>query len=109
MKILKYKLPSGRHILLYGTDDKLPDELFQYIGECTKEDIELPIFKQGTFLNTINKERTSDKILIENGIESIQDLTDCYYHIRNKVSNLSKRVRDLVIEKYSEIINNCNF
>lgn len=53
--------------------------------------------------------RTEDKILVENGIESIQDLSECYCQIRNKVSNLSKKVRDLVIKKYSEIINNYNF
>ena len=47
--------------------------------------------------------RTEDKILVENGIESIQDL------LSNKVSNLSKKVRDLVIKKYSDIINNYNF
>lgn len=108
MKISKYQLPSGKH-LLYGTRDKELPYYFQYIGEYTKKDIILPIFNKDTIINTIHGMRTSDKILVENGIESIQDLSECYCQIRNKVSNLSKKVRDLVIKKYSDIINNYNF
>lgn len=37
------------------------------------------------------------------------NLFKIYCQIRNKVSNLSKKVRDLVIKKYSDIINNYNF
>lgn len=58
----------------------------------------LPIFNEDTLFDTMQGKRTEDKILVENGIESIQDLSECYCQIRNKVSNLSKKVRDLVIK-----------
>ena len=70
----KYQLPSGKHLLLYGTRDKELPYYFQYIGEYTKKDIILPIFNKDTIINTIHGMRTSDKILVENGIESIQDV-----------------------------------
>jgi hypothetical protein len=108
MKIFKYRLPSGKHILIYRSGNKSSD-YFQYVEEYTKKDIELPIFNEDTLFDTMQGKRTEDKILVENGIESIQDLSECYCQIRNKVSNLSKKVRDLVIKKYSDIINNYNF
>jgi hypothetical protein len=108
MKIFKCHLPSGKHILIYRSGNKSSD-YFQYVEEYTKKDIELPIFNEDTLFDTMQGKRTEDKILIENGIESIQDLSECYCQIRNKVSNLSKKVRDLVIKKYSDIINNYNF
>lgn len=109
MKIFKYRLPSGKHILIYRSKDNKSSDYFQYVEEYTKKDIELPIFNEDTLFDTIQGKRTEDKILVENGIESIQDLSECYCQIRNKVSNLSKKVRDLVIKKYSDIINNYNF
>lgn len=109
MKIFKYRLPSGKHILIYRSRDNKSSDYFQYVEEYTKKDIELPIFNEDTLFDTMQGKRTEDKILVENGIESIQDLSECYCQIRNKVSNLSKKVRDLVIKKYSDIINNYNF
>lgn len=109
MKIFKCHLPSGKHILIYRSRDNKSSDYFQYVEEYTKKDIELPIFNEDTLFDTMQGKRTEDKILIENGIESIQDLSECYCQIRNKVSNLSKKVRDLVIKKYSDIINNYNF
>lgn len=109
MKIFKYRLPSGKHILIYRSKDNKSSDYFQYVEEYTKKDIELPIFNEDTLFDTMQGKRTEDKILVENGIESIQDLSECYCQIRNKVSNLSKKVRDLVIKKYSDIINNYNF
>lgn len=109
MKIFKYRLPSGKHILIYRSRDNKSSDYFQYVEEYTKKDIELPIFNEDTLFDTMQGKRTEDKILVENGIESIQDLSECYCQIRNKVSNLSKKIRDLVIKKYSDIINNYNF
>lgn len=43
------------------------------------------------------QKRTRDKILFDAGV--------AYYNIRKHQSNFSKKVRELVVEKYSEIIN----
>lgn len=96
-------------IFKYRSRDNKSSDYFQCVEEYTKKDIELPIFNEDTLFDTMQGKRTEDKILVENGIESIQDLSECYCQIRNKVSNLSKKVRDLVIKKYSDIINNYNF
>lgn len=40
MKIFKYRLPSGKHILIYRSKDNKSSDYFQYVEEYTKKDIE---------------------------------------------------------------------
>ena len=56
MKIFKYRLPSGKHILIYRSGNKSSD-YFQYVEEYTKKDIELPIFNEDTLCRE-NEQRT---------------------------------------------------
>jgi hypothetical protein len=53
MKIFKYRLPSGKHILIYRSRDNKSSDYFQYVEEYTKKDIELPIFNEDTLFDTM--------------------------------------------------------
>lgn len=50
------------------------------------------------------KKRTKDKILEEEGISSYLDISAAYELLKFKSLNKSRRVRELVLEKYIEII-----
>ena len=71
---------------------------------------ELPIIELNDFLLRLlkPKERTITHRLAEIGIESIYHLTANKLLIDKKKSNLSKSQRDIVIQRYNDIINTIN-
>lgn len=102
MKYKKYKVRE-REFLLYSEEDfNLPEEL-KLTGEESSLDEELPIYNYKDFMIAILGKRTRDRILESEGIVSFKDLKYAYNLVRNKMLNKSKRVRDLVVDKYVEI------
>lgn len=114
MKINKYKFKdTNDEFLIYTLKDALEFPSDSINLELIEENVKLienkflSILKiEDLFERIIKHNRTRDLILAENQINSFNDLSTHYYLIKNKLSNLSKNVRNLVIEKYSEIINN---
>lgn len=119
MKINKYKLTTNEaEFLIYSEkgDAKIPEDIVEI--ELVKEgitkqelnevDAYLPIYEFGDFMILFlpgKIKRTRDKILMEAGVVSWADLETAYFNVRHMRSNFSKRERDMIVEKYSEIIN----
>lgn len=122
MKINKYKLitPTNKvEFLIYSEkgDAKIPEDIVEIQlvkEEITKQELDevesyLPILEFNDFMLAFlpgKVRRTRDKILTEAGVVSWADLETAYYKVRHMNSNYSKRERDMIVEKYSEIINN---
>lgn len=71
-----------------------------------KENSFLPIFKCDDFILRIQgHKRTTDKLLMEEGIQSFNDLSHAYHLLRINKLEKSVRIRRLVEQKYTEIIN----
>lgn len=122
MKLNKYKMkigiPESVEFLVYGKDNfEIPKEIEEITllqENLNKEELDanfdLPIYEFTDFIILFlpfkgKQKRTRDKILNEVGIVCWGDLKVAYYNIRKHGSALSKKQRELVIEKYSEIIN----
>lgn len=119
MKINKYKFKNPpTEFLVYGNDDfEIPKEIEEITliqEKLNKAELsanfDLPIYNFTDFMILFipakgKIKRTRDKILSEAGIKCWGDLEVEYYNIRKHTSTLSKRERELVVEKYSEIIN----
>lgn len=115
MKTAKYKL-NNHDFLLYSVDDKtLPEDIqeIEFVEEIP--DLKkllmnqfLPIYEFNDFMVLFlsTQTETRDKKLEREHIITFYDLECEYVRIRYGISNLTKSNRDLVIEKYSEIINN---
>lgn len=113
MQLAKYKFEE-KEFLIYG--GLIPEEIKEMIlidKDLDKSQLDanwdLPIYNYFDFVSMFipnHPKRTRDKILEENGIIAWGHLELEYYNVRHKQSKLSKAVRDMVIEKYSEIINN---
>ena len=104
--------------LLYGQGlknepIKFQEEIFANLTEFNidllnrKEEHKLPILNIKDFYITLlnPKKRVNDKILIEQGIESFNDLLNAYHLLRINQLNKPLRIRQMVEKKYSEIIN----
>jgi hypothetical protein len=80
--------------------------------ELVKENVDLSEYMDLPLMNYeqliqrmfIKGARTSDKILSEERIESFRDLQIAYFLLKKKLLNKSKHVRDLVKEKYDNVI-----
>lgn len=121
MKINKYKLITSTNeveFLIYSEkgDAKIPEDIVEIklVKEgITKQDLDevdayLPLYEFNDFMILFlpgKIKRTRDKILMEAGVVSWADLETAYYKVRHMNSNYSKRERDMIVEKYSEIIN----
>lgn len=115
MKISKYKW-NDKEFLIYSLEDKtLPEDIeeIQYVSDIPdvnslESNWMIPIYNFNDFMMLFlpNKFNTRDKQLEQNNVTTFADLECEYCLIRYNKSNLSKHLRDLVIEKYSEIINN---
>lgn len=122
MKLNKYKLTGyfigTSEFLVYGKDDfEIPKEIkeIKLVQEnLNKEELyanfDLALYEYTDFMILFlpfkgKQKRTRDKILFDAKVVSWGDLDVEYYNIRKHQSNLSKKVRELVVEKYSEIIN----
>lgn len=103
MKCNKYKL-QDYEFLLYGEKLKVPDEfelLAEDVDPSTQENKNLQIISQQGINPFV---RTEDSILEEAGIRTYSDFASAYFLIKIKALNKSKKVRELVIKKYFEII-----
>jgi hypothetical protein len=122
MKLNKYKLTEysteASEFLIYGKDNfEIPKEIKEI--ELVQENLnkaeldanfDLVLYEYTDFMILFlpfkgKQKRTRDKILFDAGVVSWGDLEVAYYNIRKHQSNFSKKVRELVVEKYSEIIN----
>lgn len=120
MKCYKYNVNNKQDILLYSLNDdatflqdnselriKKVEEVA--INTLSNDNAYLPIFRLEDFVQSIspfNRQRTRDKILSEQGVETFKNLQDNYLLTRYKQSPLSSKVRTLAVEKYTEINNN---
>ena len=122
MKLNKYKMkigvPESLEFLVYGKDNfEIPKEIEEITllqENLNKEELDanfdLPIYEFTDFMLLFlpvkgKAKRTRDKILSEGGITCWGDLEVAYDNIRKHGSTLSKKQRELVVEKYSEIVN----
>lgn len=73
--------------------------------KITEENKSLPIlFASELKLRLFSKNRTSDLLLAENGINSFADLQAAYFLIQYKKFSASRRIRELVINKYANVL-----
>ena len=105
--INKYK--SQSEFLVFGENIKFPDELnFELIQENIdlKENKDLPILNYKELITVFIKPRTrtTDKILTEQGIVTFNDLSNAHVLNQIKESPFSKKVRDLIEEKYANVL-----
>ena len=117
MKLNKYKFKdSDNEFLIYTLTEELSIPLDDLNLELIEEnpDLEtnklLPLLKAEDLLERIVKHsRTRDTVLSDEHIDTWNNLKAAYYAMRNRMLYFSKRVRDYITEKYSEIINNYEF
>lgn len=105
--INKYK--TDHEFLIFGENINFPEDLNITLIEENADlntNKDLPIYNYNDlFLTLLNpKLRTTDKLLIENGILTFHNIKDAYFLIRYKACPLTKRVRDLVVKKYTTIL-----
>lgn len=115
MKLNKYKLKtSDIELLIYTMTDELslPLEDLELIQEnpILEENKFIPLIKAEDLLERIMTHgRTRDTVLSEESIDSWNNLKASYYAMKHNLIHFSKRIRDYITEKYSEIINNYEF
>ena len=109
MKCNHYKIiKDNSEFLLYGDD--LPesnDDIELLHEDVDPGDLEyqlLQIIHVNTFFERLFKKRTREVILEEEGIICFIDLLAAYELLKRKQLNKSAKVRKLVEEKYSEVI-----
>lgn len=114
MILNKYKLKdSDQELLIYTLQEDLSMPLDDLNLELIEEHPNLeenkfiPILKAEDLLTRIigKQRRTRDVILSEESIDSWNNLKAAYYAMRNRILYFSKRVREMIIDKYSEIVN----
>lgn len=97
-------------------DVKIPEDISEItlIKEgITKKELDeaeafIPFYSFNDFMMMFlpkRKKRTRDKVLMDAGVISWANLGTAYYEVRHMRSNYSKKERELIVEKYSEIIN----
>lgn len=114
----KITLPAFTEtFLVYSkTNEKIPEDIKEV--SLVQENISkkqlyneysiLPIYSFDNFMLLFlpkNKSKNRDKKLMRNGIVSWYDLTVEYYLIRYATSAHTKKMQNMIIDKYSEIIN----
>ena len=111
--ISKY-LFNNQEFLCFGNDMHFPEEMeVKLIEENVnlENNKDIPIYGYADlmtlFLNP--RSRTTDKILADNHVITWNDIKNA--HVLNQIrkSPFSKRVRDLVKEKYANILDNVLF
>ena len=114
MQLNKYKLKnSDAELLIYTMTDELSLPLDDLNLELIQES---PVLEENKFILLIKAEdllerimthgRTRDTVLSEESIDSWNNLKASYYAMKHNLIHFSKRIRDYITEKYSEIINN---
>lgn len=114
MKLNKYKLKdSDTELLLYTLTEELSLPLDDLNLELIQEN---PVLEENKFIPLIKAEdlltrligkqrRTRDVILSEESIDSWNNLKAAYYAMRNRILYFPKRIREMITDKYSEIVN----
>lgn len=114
MKLNKYKLKdSDTELLIYTLTEELSLPLDDLNLELIQENPNLeenkfiPILKAEDLLTRLigKQRRTRDVILSEESIDSWNNLKAAYYVMRNRILYFPKRVREMITDKYSEIVN----
>ena len=110
MQCNKYKLKNSLEFLAYSNDGEelslnpyCEAELVEEnIDPSKKEYCELQIIHAPESWNI--KRQTRDKKLENEGILSYLDLANAYFLLRIKSLQKPKLIRDLVLEKYTEVV-----
>lgn len=110
MQCNKYKLKNGLEFLAYSNDgEELSLNPF-WEAELVEENVD-PSKKEYCELQIIHapeswdiKKQTRDKRLENEGILSYLDLANAYFLLRIKSLQKPKLIRDLVLEKYTEVV-----
>ena len=110
MKCDKFKLKNGLEFLAYANDgEELSLNPF-WEAELVEENID-PGKKEYCELQIIHapeswniKRQTRDKRLESEGILSYLDLANAFFLLRIKSLQKPKSIRDLVLEKYTEVV-----
>lgn len=105
-----YKFSDNAEFLVYSDNTMEFPEALQI--ELVKENVDLSEYVNLPLMNYeqliqrmfMKGVRTADKILSEERIESFYDLQTAYFLLMHKLLNKSKHVRDLVKEKYNDVI-----
>lgn len=114
MILNKYKLKDSDQELLIYT---LQEDLSMPLDDLNLELIEkhpnleenkfIPLIKAEDLLERImTRRRTRDTVLSEESIDSWNNIKASYYAMKHDLIHFSKRIRNYITEKYSEIINN---
>ena len=114
MILNKYKLKnSDTELLLYTLTEELSLPLDDLNLELIQEN---PVLEENKFIPLIKAEdllerimthgRTRDTVLSEESIDSWNNLKAAYYAMKHDLIHFSKRIREYITEKYSEIVNN---
>ena len=110
MKCDKFKLKNGLEFLAYANNgEELSLNPFweaelveENVDPSKKEYCELQIIHASESWNI--KKQTRDKRLESEGILSYLDLANAYFLLRIKSLQKPKSIRDLVLEKYTEVV-----
>lgn len=114
MILNKYKLKdSDQELLIYTLQEDLSMPLDDLNLELIEEHPNLeenkfiPILKAEDLLTRLigKQRRTRDVILSEESIDSWNNLKAAYYAMKNRILYFSKRIREMITDKYSEIVN----
>lgn len=103
IKCNKYELREDK-LLIYGETVNLP-EAFKLL----EEDVD-PSIKENCNLSIININhfnpfrRTRDSILESEGFSTYSDFVYAYFLLKKKQLSKSRRIREMVLEKYLELI-----
>ena len=110
MQCNKYKLKNGLEFLAYVNDSEELSLNPFWESELVEENVD-PSKKEYCELQIIHapeswniKKQTRDKKLESEGILSYLDLANAYFLLRIKSLQKPKSIRDLVLEKYTEIV-----
>ena len=110
MKCDKFKLKNGLEFLAYANDGEELSLSPFWEAELVEENVD-PGKKDYCELQIIHapeswniKRQTRDKRLESEGILSYLDLANAFFLLRIKSLQKSKSIRDLVLEKYTEVV-----
>lgn len=110
MQCNKYKLKNGLEFLAYVNDDEELSLNPFWEAELVEENVD-PSKKEYCELQITHapeswdiEKQTRDKRLENEGILSYLDLANAYFLLRIKSLQKSRAIRDLVLEKYTEVV-----
>ena len=110
MQCNKYKLKNSLEFLAYANDSEELSLNPFWEAELVEENVD-PSKKEYCELQIIHapeswniKRQTRDKKLENEGILSYLDLANAYFLLRIKSLQKPKSIRDLVLEKYTEVV-----